>query len=293
MRDDFFIVDVFAEHPYSGNPLAVILDDGSRDSATMQKIAAEMNFSETVFVSPKADASGSYNMRIFTPVRELDFAGHPILGTASVLRDYVVQDGAEKIILGLRVGAVPVRFETRDSREVAWFEAPRMSLGARAPIQEFAHALNLRPEDINSESPCQIIAAGTSAVMVPIVSNHALFRASLDLAKYQPLTARGFPPLLYLFTRETLDPDNDLCVRFFFEANGVREDPATGNGAAFLGYYLLQHNVFRSHNIFLRIEQGHQLGRPSLILLNAHIRDSTPHVHIGGQVKPVAAGRLI
>ena len=293
MQDNFFIVDVFAEHPYSGNPLAVILDDGTRDSATMQKIAAEMNFSETVFVSPEADASGRHNMRIFTPVRELDFAGHPILGTASVLRDHVSRDSAEDIILGLRVGAVPVRFETSDGSEVAWFEAPPMSLGAQATIQEFAHALNLEPEDINSDAPCQIVAAGTSAVMVPIVSNHALFNASLDLAKYQHLTNRGFPPLVYLFTRETLDPNNDLCVRFFFEANGVREDPATGNGAAFLGYYLLHHSIFQSHNIFLRIEQGHKLGRPSLILLNAYVENSAPHVHIGGQVQPVASGRLI
>ena len=97
--------------------------------------------------------------------------------------------------------------------------------------------------------------------------------ACSNLQAYAPLAAQGFPPLVYLFSRETHDPHNDLCARFFFEAHGVREDPATGNAAAFLGAYLLQHRVLSDGDVSLRIEQGHQVRRPSLVLLRAR-RDS-------------------
>ena len=292
MNDDFFIVDVFAERPYSGNPLAVILNNAEIDTPTMQRIAAEMNFSETVFVAPAPDTSGVYAVRIFTPVRELDFAGHPILGTAWVLREHVARDRSDEVTLGLKVGAVPVRFAQEDSAEVAWFQAPPMSLGIQAAREDMALALNIAPDDIDTKAPCRVVAAGTSAVIVPLRSQRALSSATLDLEKYQPLLSTGFPPLVYLFTREAVDTRNDLCVRFFFEANGVREDPATGNGAAFLGAYLLEHNFLRSQELSLRIEQGHALGRPSLILLRARNADSVQEVYVGGQIQAVVSGRL-
>ncbi len=139
----------------------------------------------------------------------------------------------------------------------------------------------------------QCVAAGTSAVIVPLRSLGALRQARLDLDKYRALSEKGFPPLTYLFCRQTHDRDNDLCARFFFDAHGVREDPATGNGAAFLGAYLLQHRYLAATDLSLRIEQGHEIHRPSLIMLRARINNDTPEVYVGGQVIPTVQGDLL
>src|SRR5262249_5464413 len=151
--------------------------------------------------------------------------------------------------------------------EVAWFGAPAVSLGATCPSEPMAAALGLTPQDIDTGAPVQQAGAGTMAMIVPLRSLDALRRSRLDPQAYAPPLGPGLPPLVYLFCRETHDPRNDLCARFFFEAHGVREDPATGNGAAFLGAYLLAHRVLSDGEVSLRIEQGHEVRRPSLVLL--------------------------
>ncbi|HEY9145455.1 MAG TPA: PhzF family phenazine biosynthesis protein, partial [Thiobacillus sp.] len=135
--------------------------------------------------------------------------------------------------------------------------------------------------------------AGISAMIVPLRSLDALRRCKLDLDVFAPLAAQGFPPLVYLFCRQTYRPQNDLCVRFFFEAHGVREDPATGNGAAFLGAYLLAHRVFPEPSLSLRIEQGHAMNRPSLVMLRAQSIAGSREVSVGGQVIPIMKGELL
>ncbi|MDM0111466.1 PhzF family phenazine biosynthesis protein [Variovorax sp. J22R133] len=104
---------------------------------------------------------------------------------------------------------------------------------------------------------------------------------------------RGIPPLVYLFCRETHDAANDFCARFFFEAHGVREDPATGNGAAFFGAYLLEHRLLPHAGFSVRIEQGHEVGRPSLIMLRARTVDGRPEISVGGSVVPMVRGELV
>ena len=108
---NFYIVDVFAEQSYAGNPLAVVVEANTLSTETMQRIAAEMNFSETTFVNPDAEKNNSYRVRIFTPTKEIDFAGHPILGTAMVVRDYVSNSSEKNVVLNLSVGPIPVTFE--------------------------------------------------------------------------------------------------------------------------------------------------------------------------------------
>src|SRR6185295_15297958 len=125
MAHRLVIVDVFAAQRYAGNPLAVVIaDDGALDDATMQLVAAEMNFSETTFVTPAPQADGCHRVRIFTPAREIAFAGHPILGTAWVVRHHAGPSTHAPVRLRLQVGVVPVHFEAEDSAEVAWFTAP-------------------------------------------------------------------------------------------------------------------------------------------------------------------------
>ena len=130
-------------------------------------------------------------------------------------------------------------------------------------------------------------------MIVPLRSLDALRRSKLDIDAFAPLAAAGLPPLMYLFCRETHHAENDLCARFFFEAHGVREDPATGNGAAFLGAYLLEHKLFPETDLSLRIEQGYEIRRPSLVRLRARPIGRNSEVHVGGKVIAVVKGSLL
>lgn len=198
--------------------------------------------------------------------------------------------------LYLAVGQVPVAFEPDASgAEVAWFLAPRVTLGATCPAARIAPALGLTPDDIDDgKAPVQRCSAGTSAIVVPLRSLAALRRGRLDLDAFAPLTAEGWPPLVYLFCAETHRPENDLCARFFFEAHGVREDPATGNGAAFLGAWLAEHRWLPGADLsLLRIEQGHEVRRPSLVMLRVARDAGEVDVRVGGRVVPVVQGRLL
>ncbi|MBT3237322.1 MAG: PhzF family phenazine biosynthesis protein [Rhodospirillaceae bacterium] len=294
MTNAFYIVDVFAEAPYCGNPLAVVICEAPLSDESMQKIALETNYSETTFVSPLKNEDGGYRVRIFTPSREIDFAGHPLLGTAHVIR-YHIQTGEQgPVRLNLPVGQVEASFNAADGgKEVVWFEAPPVTPGIQCSHFEIATALGLDADDMDEASPVQQMTAGISAVMVPVSSLDALSRARLNLDAYAPLKAEGFAPLTYVFCKQTQNPENDLSVRFFFEAHGVREDPATGNGAAFFGAYALNHGLYGERDISLRIEQGHFVHRPSVVMLQASGQDAGQQISVGGHVEMIVQGKLI
>ena len=291
---ELFIVDVFAEQPYAGNQLAVVVGEEFPAADKMQAIAAEMNFSETTFITRQPEADGGYRVRIYTPAREIAFTGHPIIGTAWVLNQYIVPMNASQLQLNLEVGQVRVSFESSgDGHEVVWFVAPHIKLGNIIDAAEIAGVLGLSAQDIDSASPVQVAAAGTSAIMVPLTSQDALERSMLDLQAFSTLADAGYPPLVYVYTHETRDPANDLSVRFFFEAHGVREDPATGNGAAFLGAYLSHYKIMPAIDRPLRIEQGHQVRRPSLIMLRKTASGVGESVDVGGRVIACLKGKLL
>jgi len=294
MKHRFYMVDVFAERSYAGNQLPVVVGAEDLSDETMQQFAAEMNFSETTFVYSVPEQDGGYRVRIFTPAREIAFTGHPILGAAWVIRNHLIAEACTQVQLNIEVGQVPVTFETSaDGKAVVWFQAPAMTLGQTATAKQLAAVLGLTVEDIDIETPIQVVSAGTSAMMVPLRSLEALRRSRLNLDAFSPLANEGFPPLVYLFCEQTHLPHNDLCVRFFFEAYGVREDPATGNGAAFLGAYLLEHRNVVDSVLSLRIEQGHEVHRPSLIMLRAEKKKTGQEVKVGGYVIPTLQGELL
>ena len=289
-----YIVDVFGEQRYSGNQLAVVIGGEGLSVGTMQQIAAEMNYSETVFADVAPEQDGGYRVRICTPAREIAFAGHPIIGTAWVIRRHVAFGDSNAVRLNLSVGQIPVTFEhTPEGSEIAWFLAPQARFGGVCRSESIAVALGISPHDIDTASPVQMVTAGISTIIVPLRSLQALKRSMLDLDAFAPLAAQGFPSLVYLFCRETHDSRNDLCARFFFEAYGVREDPATGNGAAFLGAYLLEHRLFGVSDLSLRIEQGHEVRRPSLIRLRARMNGRLREVGVGGRVVATMRGELL
>lgn len=290
----FYMVDVFAEAPYTGNPLPVIVCDEGLPRDRMQRITAEMNYSETAFVNPVPDDDGGYTVRLFTPAREIAFAGHPILGAACVIRDHVAGARRESVRLKLLSNAVDVTFEpSRGAVDLAWFRAPVIIAGTTVEPAAAAAAIGLSADEIDADSPVQLFGAGTAALLVPLRRREALDRCRLDLAAFAPLARAGFPPLVYVFCREVEDAANDFRVRFFFEAHGVREDAATGNGAAFLGAYLATHRLLESEATTLRIEQGHAVRRPSLVMLRVSQAAPTAEIDVGGRVVPIIEGRLL
>lgn len=294
MERPLYIVDVFATRKYAGNPLAVVIGTEALSDDEMQQLATELGFSETTFVARAPEADGAWRTRIFTPAREIAFAGHPILGSAWVIRQHMAVAADRSVRLDIRVGRVEVATEdAADGAELLWFGAPPVTLGAHCPREAIAGALGLAPEDIDTKAPVQQAAAGTAALLVPVRGLDAIGRGRLDLAAFAPLAQAGFPPLVYLFCPETRDPANDFTARFYFEAHGVREDPATGNGAAFLGAYLLEHRWFGAAALSLRIEQGHEAGRPSLVMVRARSVDGRREVSVGGRVIPTLRGTLL
>ena len=292
MNLPFHIVDVFAAARYAGNPLAVVFADAAAlDADTMQRIALETNYSETTFVEPQRLPDGAWRVRMFTPAREIAFAGHPILGTAWAIRRHLAP-AVDSMVLRLMQDDVPISFAREaDGADVAWFRAPPVTLGRSVPAAVIAAALGLAEADIDPRAPVRQCAAGTAALVVPLASRAALVRARLDLAAFAPLAAAGFAPLTYLVCREPVSPACQLRARFFFEAHGVREDPATGNGAAFLGHWLLEHGWLGAGDLDLAIEQGEEVQRPSCVRLRA--RAATREVFVGGQVVATVSGELV
>ncbi len=270
------LVDVFAETRYAGNQLAVVQDAGGLDTATMQAIAREMNFSETTFVTRETVAGAE--VRIFTPAEELPFAGHPTLGTAWVLRQ-----GRSEVTLDLAVGPVSVRFD--DGTGLGWLAAPDPVLGDPVAPDLAARLLGLTPADLHPRLPAQQVQIGPRFVVIPLRSLAALQRARLNVDLHHAQRATGQPmDLVFLFCEGGYGPDADYAARLFFLAPELREDPATGSANAALAGYL-QHHL--QQPISAIVEQGFEIQRPSRLYLRA---DGA--VTVGGRVQPVATGVL-
>jgi trans-2,3-dihydro-3-hydroxyanthranilate isomerase len=287
MPHPLHIVDVFAERPLAGNPLAVVVLDGDApDPAWMRAVAAEMNLSETTFVQ-RTPVDGGWRMRMFTPTHEVAFAGHPILGSAWVVREHLAATRPDSVRIDVPVGPIAVRF---DPDGCAWLRAPAIEPGRPCARAAMAAALGLSASDIDDDP--QQFHAGVSATLVALRNLDALARCRLDLAAFAPLARDGFAPLVYAFCAQARRPDNDFSARFFFESNGVREDPATGNAAAFLGRWLLQRRGVDA--LARRIEQGDALGRPSLVRLRARTQAHATHeIDVGGLVFETVRGEAV
>lgn len=293
MTYPFYIVDVFAERRYAGNQLAVVICTKILARDVMQQLAAEFNFSETSFVYITQEHDGAYPVKLFTPAREIAFAGHAILGTGWVIRERLTAAPAA-VRIRLTVGTIPVTFEQpSDGAQIAWFHAPKMNQGRTCERELVAAALGVSPTDIAVASPIQEMTAGVSVLIVPLRNLDALRRCRLDLDAFAPLARQGYAPLVYVFCEETRSVENDLSARFFFEADGIREDPATGNGAAFLGGYLLEHRLVSFPSLTLRIEQGYEVNRPSLVHVRASAVAGVCDVHVGGGIIPIVSGELL
>ncbi len=286
----FYIVDVFAERRYSGNQLAVFRHAQHFQPELMQLLAREMNFSETTFVM--AEEGPAFPVRIFTPVTEKPFAGHPTLGTAFVIQQEVVRQPVPEIPLDLRVGRIPVRFVYGSEGDIdqMWMRQKEPTFGPVVTKEHLAQVLGLAPDDLGP-SPPQVVSTGLPFIIVPVTSRAALARARVATTE----SPRADVPVkaFLLFCEDPRSWDNHLCARVFAHEYGVPEDPATGSANGCLGAYLVQHNYFGRAEVDLRVEQGSEVGRPSLLLIRAWRHGESVQVEVGGRVKMVARGELL
>jgi trans-2,3-dihydro-3-hydroxyanthranilate isomerase len=288
----FYLVDVFAEEKYAGNQLAVIRNAGLLSATEMQRIANEMHFSETAFLLSDCQRNGGYDVRIFTPSVEVPFAGHPTLGSAYVIKRFVTHKKVRNVMLNLKVGQMVVDFErTRSSQEIAWMKQLAPTFGKTFEISQFARLLQLSEEDFDKKYPVQIVSTGLPFIIVPLKTLNVVKRAKVDANNLLNI-AQKFQGGILVFCPQTYHKDNDLNVRVFADLLGIAEDPATGSGNGCLAGYLSHHRYFGTTKLDIRVEQGCEVGRPSLLFLKAESTADQTLVMVGGKVILIAKGTL-
>jgi len=287
----FYLVDVFAEEKYAGNQLAVVRNAGALSSAQMQRIANEMHFSETTFILSDEKRDGGYDVRIFTPAREMPFAGHPTLGTAYVIRRCLVNENIDKVVLNLEVGQIPVTFEREEDQEVLWMKQIQPVFGETFDAADIAQMLNLDLEEIDNNYPVQEVSTGVPFVIVPLKTLQGVKRVRIDKDKHLELVKETQAETL-VFSPETYNKENNLNARVFVDLHGIPEDPAAGSANGCLAAYLSRYRYFGDGSVSARVEQGYEIGRPSLLRIKAEKREGQILVHVGGKVVMVANGEL-
>jgi trans-2,3-dihydro-3-hydroxyanthranilate isomerase len=296
MRRRFVTLDVFTGKRFAGNPLAVVLDPDGLDTAAMQTIAREFNLSETVFVFPPEDKSHRARIRIFTPVSELPFAGHPTVGTAVLLGRLDGGTDARNFVLGLNVGPVPCRVTPAGEGGRAVFDLPRLPADVGAPADDatIAAALGIEVADIGFGTfrPARW-SAGAPYSMVPVRGLDAIKRCRIDPAAWKKAFGFDDHAAAYMICGETADAAHAFHTRMFAPLQGVPEDPATGSAAAALAGYLAQHGSYTDGAHVLGIEQGYEMGRPSQIELTLKIAGGKlAGASIGGGAVVVMEGTI-
>ena len=281
--------DVFTDHLFGGNQLAVFLDGRGLSTDTMQAIAKEMNFSETTFVLPPESGGTDARVRIFTPGEEMPAAGHPTIGTTFALaRTGVIDKSHDRIVLGLGIGPVPVTLTWKgDALAFAWMSQPTPTFGDTIGDREaVAAALSISPAAITGTGhPVQVVSCGVPFVFVPLTARRAVDNATVNAAALEALferagtTAHG----VFIFSAEPGGDRATVYSRMFAPGLGVNEDPATGIASGPLGCYLVRYQMVTPEKAGSILSlQGVKMGRPS-------------HVHIaiaaaGGDITGVRVG---
>ena len=290
----FYILDVFAEDKFAGNQLAVVRDAAGLSDDEMQNITKEMNYSETTFILSDDRRNGGYDVRIFTPAREVPFAGHPTLGTAYIIQQEIIKEPVEKIILNLKVGQIPVTFNyTGKEKDVLRMKQIEPTFGQIIEPEQISDVLGINISDIDERFPVQEVSTGMFFIIAPLKTLEAVQRAKIDKDKYFKLIKNRPAKAILVFCPETYSQENDLNVRVFVDYYGIPEDPATGSGNGCLAGYLVKHRYFGKDQIDIRTEQGYEITRPSLLYLRAENKEGRINISVGGKVVMVAKGQLV
>jgi trans-2,3-dihydro-3-hydroxyanthranilate isomerase len=293
LKYKFYQVDVFTSTPLGGNPLAVLVDARGLDEGHMQKIAREMNLSETTFVVPSSNLEADFEVRIFTPSKELPFAGHPVIGTAHVLREIGKVSSDQKLIrLKLLIGTIPIYVE-EDER--LFMEHPKAKFRQiMESLDLVAESLGLPSSAIDPRWPCQIVSTGVPALFVPIKTLVSMQQIKINSAKLLEIFTQFGTDMIYVFTTETLDSSFTLHSRLFAPFIGVPEDPATGSASGAVGAYLAKYCVIEKGILdSIKIEQGYEMKRPASIYVQVKQEGTIiKSIRVGGESVTIIQGQL-
>jgi trans-2,3-dihydro-3-hydroxyanthranilate isomerase len=294
MRYRFLTADVFTDRPFGGNPLAVFPDARGIPGERMQQIAREFNLSETVFVLPPEDPAHTRKLRIFAPASELPFAGHPTVGTAFVLAaigEVPIAGGETRAVFEEGVGPVPVMIRAEGGKPVfTQLTAAKLpEVGPPPPpIPELAEMLSLEPGDLldgllDGEDAPEAVSCGVPFLYIPLRNRDAVRRARLRADRWEALLGGYWAQEVYVFARDPELPGSHLRSRMFAPRMGIVEDPATGAATASFGGYLASRAPERAGTLHWVIEQGFEMGRPSILHLEADKQDGRiTAVRVGG-----------
>ncbi len=295
----FVTVDVFTDQMFGGNSLAVVLDAAGLSTAQMQAVAREFNYSETSFVLPPADPAHHARVRIFTPVQELPFAGHPNVGTGYVLaRERGDAACPDRFLFEEQGGLVPVRLLRHDGRVTgAELTAPApLSRDGRLDAGAVAAVLSLPPGDIlTTRHEPEIVSVGLPFLAVELATRAALRRARADPAGMASLLSGRAVAGLYAYTRavDAGEAPAQMQARMFAPADGIAEDPATGSATAAVGALQAALLGQPDAELALQVGQGVDMGRPSLLSVVAvKAAGQVREARVGGGCVPVMEGRF-
>jgi len=292
----YYICDVFTETRFGGNQLAVLPEAVGLSTEQMQKIAREFNFSETTFVLP-AKAGHTRQVRIFTPAREIPFAGHPNIGTAFVLADageFGEIKSSFTVTFEEQAGLVSIAIKESDGKVASCeLTAPQsLSIGKNLPVELVATALSVDSKDVvtKTHSP-QVASVGLPFIFVELKDRAVLERARINMSGFEALAAQDVMPDVYFYIRSS--DDFDIRARMFAPLSGVPEDPATGSANCALAGLLAHYCPDPNGNFTWRIAQGVEMGRPSTLIARAEKKDGVIETtRIGGATVLVTEGVL-
>ncbi|UPK32949.1 PhzF family phenazine biosynthesis protein [Bradyrhizobium sp. 186] len=296
MQRRYITVDVFTDRAFGGNQLAVVLDAGGLSTTRMQAIATEFNYSETTFVLPPRDKANDAEVRIFTPVRELSFAGHPNVGTAFVLAT-IAKEPNPRFLFEEKAGLVPVEIRREQGRVVSTeLTAPQpLSRLAQLSAADVAACISLTANDISSDRHApQVVGVGTPFVVAEVRSREAVRRAKPDDAAFGRVLPRDGAFSVWFYTRD-LSAAEAPCERqarmFMRGASGLAEDPATGSATVAAAALFAELDSTRDGELKLTVGQGFDMGRPSLLL--TRVRKQAGRIvsaHVGGSCVQMMEG---
>jgi len=299
----FYQADVFTSRPFGGNPVAVFPDANGLTDEHLQKIAREMNLSETVFVFPPSDPAAVVRLRIFTPTQEIPFAGHPVVGALYVLAhigSVTAPEPVTRVLYECNIGLFPVELHMRDgqvSRVVMTQPQPQFvgTVDDTEDLYQVAGSLGIsKPVIVETKWPLEVVSTGLPVLIVPVRTLTAVRSIAANDDAIVDLCSRFGTNGIMVFTTVTVEPFATVHARMFAPSIGISEDPATGSAGGALGAYLVHHGVVEvAPTTELIIEQGYEIERPSSILVQVESDDDMiQSVKVGGQCVMVAEGVL-
>ncbi|WP_042348547.1 PhzF family phenazine biosynthesis protein [Bacillus massiliigorillae] len=284
----YSIVDVFSKGKYTGNQLAVFKNAENISENEMQQIAKEINFPESTFILSNIKKENGYDVRIFTPNEEIPFAGHPTLGTAYVIQNEMLERPCEKLLLNYKAGQIPVSFDNQE--EILWMKQNEPTFGQVLDTNKVSNVLNIDKKYIDNRFPIQEVSTGLPVIIVPLMSLEAVKKVRIDREKYYELIEHTSAKGIMVFSPEAYSSENDVNVRDFADYYGIPEDAGTGSSNGCLASYLVKYRYFETKEINIRVEQGYEINRPSLLFLKASDNNGKIKVYVGGKVEKIAEG---